>query len=594
MRRRDVARRGEAMSYLSGPRLHFAGRFGADVSTVNNYVTHFQNPNNPNDPGWNPSGSGGWSVSSCTVTAAVYADGTTAQGAAADPVIGMPLTQNGRACLVDLDPEQQLVSQIWGWQLQLGNPNPAFVGAFKATAFSDLFGQRSPSAPGDLPMGAFYQSRLTGVTWGVLPGSRLFDELKQASAPGLLSIKFNVDGFDVKTRTGRIVGTIGPALPGEPAHFVVGRHCMPQTNAATVWFFPAVVDTNRGKLIADFGNALQTTSAGGPIASTLNLQIGLLRGGQTFSSFGQLPIGPAGWYEQTAGICEFPAGRSLTAAELADLGTTPIAVVQQSGGATTVLAAEGSDGLHVRADDFVFRMSANDTVNVTLRASRFGQPLPNAAIAFAFDSGGLQQSPGDPNPAVPPVALSFPASVTTDAQGTASLPLSAHSIATPRGYVDGQIYGVRYTMQDADPAQGSYFNPADFLSVLVWTDYAVPAEPTWQQNVQPILGQYANLYAVMKGIVDLNDYDSVVAAKPRLQEVFGFPVEDARYMPVTRDLSPAKRQMILDWLLTTGNAGKPNLDAAPAPVALAAAAPESVAAVGAKTAALQRRLGRRA
>jgi hypothetical protein len=30
------------MSYLSSPRLHFAGRFRADVSTVNNYVTHFR------------------------------------------------------------------------------------------------------------------------------------------------------------------------------------------------------------------------------------------------------------------------------------------------------------------------------------------------------------------------------------------------------------------------------------------------------------------------------------------------------------------------------------------------------------------------
>ena len=46
------------MSYLIGPRLHFAGTFTADVSTENNYVTHFKDPNDPDDPGWNPSGSG--------------------------------------------------------------------------------------------------------------------------------------------------------------------------------------------------------------------------------------------------------------------------------------------------------------------------------------------------------------------------------------------------------------------------------------------------------------------------------------------------------------------------------------------------------
>jgi hypothetical protein len=35
------------MSYLGAPRLHFAGTFQADVSTVNNRVSHFNDPNVP-------------------------------------------------------------------------------------------------------------------------------------------------------------------------------------------------------------------------------------------------------------------------------------------------------------------------------------------------------------------------------------------------------------------------------------------------------------------------------------------------------------------------------------------------------------------
>jgi hypothetical protein len=577
------------MSYLLGPRLHFAGRFRADVSTVNNLVTHFGNPDDPPEPGWNPGGSGSWRIASCTVTSAVLADGTVVQTAADDPVIGLSLAQNAPARLVDLDPEQQMVSQIWGMRLQLGRTagSLAFKGVFKTAAFSDIWFNRARiPGGGDFKATASYQSVLTDVAWDDLLGSRFLLELKEASEPGFLSIKFNVDGFDQTARIGRIVGSIGPARAGEPAHFIVGRHCMGDQRGP-VWYFPAVVDTQRSKLIADFGNALQTTSFRGPFDSTLDLQIGSLTADGRFSSFGRVPIGAAGWYEQTAGVCEFPPDRPLAAGEMAQLGATPIGVVQQTATGATLVAAEGADGLHVRAEELVYRMSSDGTATVTLRASRFGQPLPNADIAVSFDHSWLQQGEGDPTVGVPPQGLTFPASVTTDAQGTVLLPLTAHSIDNPRGYIDGQVYGVRYGHAQSNPQAGGYFNPADFISILLWTDYRIPSTPTWWQDVQLILKQYQQLYPVMEGIVDLGDYDSVVANKPGLQAVFSFPEEDPRYMPVTRDLSPAKRQMILYWLLTTGNAGQPNLGIPPADrrdVAIVSTPPP----LGGKTTARQR------
>lgn len=587
------------MSYLNPPRLHFAGRFRTDVSTVNNVVEHFENPSVPPGQGWNPKGGASWELMDCTVTTAVYADGTVARASSDDSVVGLSLAQVGTARLVDLDPEQQMVSQIWGLRLQLrkAGEGPAFSGAFKTTAFSDIwFNRARVPGGGDFKASAFYQSVLTGVAWNNLLGSRLLTELEQASGSGLLSIKFNLDGFDQTTHIGRVVGTIGPALEDEPAHFVVGRQCM-GSFAGPVWFFPALVDTERGKLVADFGNALQTTEVGGPFDSTLDLELGLLTGNGQFSSLWTVPIGPAGWYEDTAGICEFPSGAALNDAELTELATMPIGV-RQNGGASVIVASEGIDGLHVRAEDFVYRMSANDTASVSLRASRFGLALPNAEIAVAFDLSGLQQGSGDPEVGDPPGGLSFPATVTTDAQGRASLQLTANSIDTPRGYIDGQVYGVRYTLAGSDQA-GGYFDPADFVSVLLWTDYAIPDEPTWTRDVQPILGEYAGLYPVMKQFVDLSSYDSVVANKAGVEGVFSLPQENPGYMPVTRDLSPAKRQMILNWLLTTGNAGEPNFDTGPAtpepPPMLVAAAPagvqDDVAALGGKTAAFQRRRG---
>ena len=90
----------------------------------------------------------------------------------------------------------------------------------------------------------------------------------------------------------------------------------------------------------------------------------------------------------------------------------------------------------------------------------------------------------------------------------------------------------------------------------------------------------------------------MVDNKDGLARVFNLPQDNPHYMPVTRDLSPAKRQMILAWLQTTGNAGQPNLDngheapasGAPA-VAAAAVIPYPagpVAEPGGKTAALER------
>jgi hypothetical protein len=110
------------MSYLIGPRLHFAGTFTADVSTENNYTTHFRDPLNPNDPGWNPGGTGSWDISGCTITSAVFKNGVVARSAADDPVVGATIIRLGRARLVDLDPEQQMVSQIWGLRLRLESP----------------------------------------------------------------------------------------------------------------------------------------------------------------------------------------------------------------------------------------------------------------------------------------------------------------------------------------------------------------------------------------------------------------------------------------------------------------------------------------
>lgn len=112
------------MSYLGPLRLHFAGQFQANVSTVNNDPTHFDNAafvpsyqlmqtqGHPN--GWfNPQGDAAFRLLGCNVTSAWTPTG---QVEAADPVVGCLIADSDRnvpAKLVDLDPQQQLVSTIW-------------------------------------------------------------------------------------------------------------------------------------------------------------------------------------------------------------------------------------------------------------------------------------------------------------------------------------------------------------------------------------------------------------------------------------------------------------------------------------------------
>lgn len=125
--------------------------------------------------------------------------------------------------------------------------------------------------------------------------------------------------------------------------------------------------------------------------------------------------------------------------------------------------------------------------------------------------------------------------------------LTGNLDGNPRQYIDGQVYGVTYGLGTEPPAAGSR-GLSDILSPLVWSPYTVPEEPTWMDDVAPIFQQYADLYPVMRPIVDLANFGSVVEKIGILKRVFAAPVSDPNYMPVTRDLSGPKREMLKRWL----------------------------------------------
>lgn len=631
------------MSYLNSLRLHFSGKFQANVSTVNNDPGHYDNaafqsiyqqlggPGMQPPNGWfNPQGDAAFRLLGCTINSAWTSSGAVTQP---DPVLGYIIADSdGRvpAKMVDLDPEQQLVSEIWGLEVRIADAsgNTLMRGQFLPAAFIDIWNRATGqgSDPSDQGACAAYQSVLQNLQWGDVSNSAFLSQLQQTSqASGQLSIKFNVDGLNMDNTSpdfmcGRIVGTIGPYLAGEPQHLVIGRHFMaapaPTDSffipSGGINFFPAAIDVEASCIYLDLGNALSTTTPGGGLNDLGDLKLGAYSPiltppdpAGTVIALGTLPssgstgyVGNPDWYEQTAGVVVLPLSSPLL--KLAQ--TQQLVLSGQQG----IVISEWSNAAFVRADKFVYRLSPGDNIDIPVYAMQYGRPLAQASISFAFDPSQLQPTPNEwpyimasPPVGTPESALNIPQTSKTDANGKAVLSLITSDPGNPRLFsdgsssIDGQVYGIRPAFTDVNMTAGPV-NASDFISVLLWSGYTIPASPTWD-DIQPIFQQYANLYPVMLRFLNMADFDSVVKTAGLLTLAFSLDIQDANSMPVTRDLSPAKRQAILTWLKNplpgtkTATRAAPQIDAATQAAAPTGSAPAS-AARGGKAAAIARRL----
>lgn len=576
------------MSYLNPLRLHFAGTFQAAVSTVNNDPIHFDNATfeadyqerglTMRDKGWwNPQGDSAWRLISCRVTSAYIPH----IGAVkmSDAILSCIIADSDRktaAKIIDLDPQQKAVSEIWGLEVRICDQQGETLvrGQFKPIAFIDVW-QCCPSEQAPTPhssLRAMYQSVLTDLQWGNLQGSLFLRELRRTS-PRELSIKFNLDGYDASYSTpnftlGRIVGTIGPAQEGEPQHFVAGRQLLP-TAGSPLNCCVARLDEDQNTLYVDLGNALPTVAPGGPPKALGSLSFGYTsNNGKHYTSFARLAastyIHPS-WYTATAGVIELP----LTPDELEVVRSSPIAIQCSSPG---YALQEDESGTYVRADQFVYRLNPGEKARVKLYATTFGKPYQQARIISILDPSQLEPlAPGllDQHVAPPPVAqpitaINFPSRVVTDEHGVAVLPIEARDPGNPRDYIDGQVYGVRPILEEwLIPGAQHTFNIYHFISLLVWDTFAPTDPPTWwgtneKDSIQSIFQQYANLYPVMKQFLDLSEYDSVCQHRKLLLLAFGLDLGDPNSMPVARDLSTAKRQAIITWLSNLDAEGKPH------------------------------------
>ena len=273
-------------------------------------------------------------------------------------------------------------------------------------------------------LSAAYQSVIGGLQWDDLNSSQVLAELRGAvEGHDQLSIKFNVDRFDTHRRspdfmTGRIVGTIGPAYPGAPRHFMLGRHLLARATPGTGPMFkplqrlnscPAVVDEQSRRVYIDLGNAL-------PSAPTVDgetvPQVFRLRSsppgqdpGSQYTDLGDVPVGDASWYLSTAGIVVVPdpSENPLASEQIGQvLGERLELVAPPAAGKGLTSTprwqvSEPLGGNHVRADRLVYRMDPGEIEYVNVYATRFGAPLAGASVIVYADPGQLQGPSGEPS-----------------------------------------------------------------------------------------------------------------------------------------------------------------------------------------------------
>jgi hypothetical protein len=326
----------------------------------------------------------------------------------------------------------------------------------------------------------------------------------------------------------------------------------------------AVVEPETCRVSADFGNALPIETSEGDFEDIGSLFFGVLKTdaaqGDVLTSaeveiLGPIPYQRPGWYRETAGIVDFDGSGNrwirdhIAARHLAVLGL-------RDGSSYQVLNQETADGVYLRADNFVYRLDPGESACVDFYATRYGAPL--AATATLSSTSGFMGGAGTgahlpkievPDVNTPEGIVTYAASLQTaaDGHGTLTLTASENGPGTPRAYLDGQVYGVAYQLDDLPPGYNT--NPFNYLSILAWDLYEIPQPLTWFGAIQPILQQYANLYPIMsRRLFDLADYECVVNNLEILRLSFSLPIEDPNSMPVTRDLSAHKRRAILQWL----------------------------------------------
>ncbi|HWW60490.1 MAG TPA: hypothetical protein VN181_03895, partial [Thermoanaerobaculia bacterium] len=191
---------------------------------------------------------------------------------------------------------------------------------------------------------------------------------------------------------------------------------------------------------------------------------------------------------------------------------------------------------------------ANADIDVTTAFNMYQFPNSEGLPYYINNDPASAITPAPSSAA--PVSVNPPPVIATVATvgGYGTLNITANALSQQ------EIDGVQNGRRSALPSQlylynhqGSMDTIGQPLTVLVFVNTSSNATtPTWTNDIEPILGQYAQLYPGMRSILDIGDYNTV-KNNPAIRKVLNLAMTDPGLMPVTRDLSPADLAMINTW-----------------------------------------------
>jgi hypothetical protein len=585
------------MSYLNVPRLTFSGDFISDVSTVNNDTQHYNNASfepsfqqfgqGSNNGWWNPEGGATFGFQDCHIKQIVGEDGTSTSDPLLDDIIGQIVCgADGRNSgkMVDLDPQQQMVSQLWGvtFRILTAKNELLLEGKIDPTGFRNLqIRQQSGGSVNGQPHGGTWTSVIEDVVWGDLALSSPFlMALKRKTQENKLSINLNAFGYyythasDGRFSLGRILGGLGPWFTNEPKLFAPARRLYGIKKSGGSIFFGSsnfLFDKKNARLSIDLGSSFPISNSIGEVSLDTDLLLAVSKKSVNYSPSAiphlvdandVLLIGEVDykkgtdWINATSAILDF---NNLSSDVVSALENNQLLLLGRTSTNDKygIIARESIDGIVIRADNFVQRLDTNQTNEVRLYAYQFGIPLQNKKITITQEKATAVSPKKDNKPPIcdipgnnyPKTGLTFDTIITTDKNGLALLKLTGNSINCPRVYLDGQIYTLDYQLTGVpiDPASGSVM-PDNFIAIHLRDHYEIPAKPVWS-DIKPTMIQFANLYPIMsKFFINFSDPDALIAKSELLIFAFDRDIHDPIYMPVTRDLSENKRLTIIKWL----------------------------------------------
>ena len=462
-----------------------------------------------------------------------------------------------------------------------------------------------------IALGAQATTRITNVTWTDSLNSPILQTLKERSESqtGELSVRLSFyfytrsyQPFQKNNHTlAYIVGSIGAAKEGESLNFGGERILSPgqfpppkkvrvdehdscyghELQKFSPWLnkAPFKVDYSSKLLTVDLSNTLPINMHGS-LRDLGQLQFGIFT--TITSQYPKFCISPIGkeipyldndWLIRTSGIVTY----SLEDHQVSDLRASKLVIFQVideeddsddlgvpfcgetfhsiKGTHLAQILIEESQYFVRPLDQYVTRMEYGGSNRMSLLVTEYGFPAKNIAVEIRRSN-----PKAIPRNGITPDAWN----VETDSNGHAVFTVQANEpIPYPRGYaeppcpgmsetslpIDGQIYLFKYCIESECPANIDFLFVSEFAFLVFSTvNYAKPY--TWIDHVQPIFRQYYHLNKAMALVLNLSDYNSVT--KPTniglIRLAMSQDFNNPNFMPVTRDLSPTKTRMILNWL----------------------------------------------